>query len=99
MEKIKMTTPLVEMDGDEMTRIIWKTIAEIPEGTELTAGFLFPWLSETYRGGRYSLRNPEFRVIGKSQEEVDHMYAYDQLVIQKNALAVHCFHCFPFCLP
>ena len=26
MEKIKMTTPLVEMDGDEMTRILWKMI-------------------------------------------------------------------------
>ena len=24
MEKIKMTTPIVEMDGDEMTRILWK---------------------------------------------------------------------------
>ena len=23
MEKIKMSTPLVEMDGDEMTRILW----------------------------------------------------------------------------
>lgn len=29
MEKIKMTTPLVEMDGDEMTRIIWKLIKDI----------------------------------------------------------------------
>ena len=28
MEKIKMTTPLVEMDGDEMTRILWKYIKE-----------------------------------------------------------------------
>ena len=28
MEKIKMTTPLVEMDGDEMTRILWKRIKE-----------------------------------------------------------------------
>lgn len=28
MEKIKMKTPLVEMDGDEMTRIIWKLIKE-----------------------------------------------------------------------
>ena len=28
MEKIKMTTPLVEMDGDEMTRILWKEIKE-----------------------------------------------------------------------
>lgn len=26
--KIKMTTPLVEMDGDEMTRILWKIIKE-----------------------------------------------------------------------
>ena len=29
MKKIKMTTPLVEMDGDEMTRIIWKDIKDI----------------------------------------------------------------------
>ncbi len=29
MAKIKMKTPLVEMDGDEMTRIIWKWIKEI----------------------------------------------------------------------
>ncbi len=28
-EKIKMTTPLVEMDGDEMTRVIWKMIKDI----------------------------------------------------------------------
>ena len=28
MEKILMTTPLVELDGDEMTRIIWKDIKE-----------------------------------------------------------------------
>ncbi len=29
MEKIKMTTSIVEMDGDEMTRIIWKMIKDI----------------------------------------------------------------------
>lgn len=29
MAKIQMTTPLVEMDGDEMTRIIWKQIKDI----------------------------------------------------------------------
>jgi len=29
MEKIKMKTPLVEMDGDEMTRVIWKMIKDI----------------------------------------------------------------------
>ena len=28
MEKIKMTTPLVEMDGDEMTRVLWKYIKD-----------------------------------------------------------------------
>ncbi len=27
-EKIKMTTPLVEMDGDEMTRVLWKMIKD-----------------------------------------------------------------------
>jgi len=29
MNKINMTTPLVEMDGDEMTRIIWQQIKDI----------------------------------------------------------------------
>ena len=28
MEKIKMVTPLVEMDGDEMTRVLWKMIKD-----------------------------------------------------------------------
>ena len=28
MAKIKMATPIVEMDGDEMTRILWKMIKE-----------------------------------------------------------------------
>ena len=29
MNKIQMTTPLVEMDGDEMTRILWQMIKDI----------------------------------------------------------------------
>ncbi|SCN23571.1 Isocitrate dehydrogenase [NADP] [Clostridium sp. N3C] len=29
MEKIKMNVPLVEMDGDEMTRIMWKMIKDV----------------------------------------------------------------------
>ena len=29
MQRIKMTTPLVEMDGDEMTRILWQLIKNI----------------------------------------------------------------------
>lgn len=28
-DKIQMKTPLVEMDGDEMTRILWKMIKDI----------------------------------------------------------------------
>ena len=28
MDKITMTTPLVEMDGDEMTRVLWKIIKD-----------------------------------------------------------------------
>ena len=28
MDRIKMTTPLVEMDGDEMTRILWQMIKD-----------------------------------------------------------------------
>ena len=29
MEKIQMTTPLVEMDGDEMTRVLWRMVKDI----------------------------------------------------------------------
>jgi len=29
MSKIKMTTPLVEIDGDEMTRVLWQWVKEI----------------------------------------------------------------------
>ena len=28
MSKIKMTNPIVEMDGDEMTRILWQMIKD-----------------------------------------------------------------------
>ena len=29
MDKIQMKTPLVEMDGDEMTRVIWQQLKDI----------------------------------------------------------------------
>ena len=29
MDKIKMTTPIVELDGDEMTRVLWQWIKEL----------------------------------------------------------------------
>lgn len=38
MSKIKVKTPLVELDGDEMTRIIWKEIKE---------RFIYPYLDIT----------------------------------------------------
>ena len=38
MEKIKMTTPLVEMDGDEMTRILWQYIKDRSEDRVLRSG-------------------------------------------------------------
>lgn len=82
--------PIV-FENDTLNGYYWKryyAIADIPEGTAVQAGFLFPWLEETYQGGRYSLRNPQFRVIGKSQEQIDHLYAFDQLAVQQNALKV-----------
>ena len=60
-------------------------IAEIQEGQDFTAGFQFPNVEGSV-GGRYSLRNPEFRMVGKTQAEVDHFYGYDQLQVQQNAL-------------
>lgn len=86
--------------NDTLNSTYWKryyTIVDITEedianGTQVSAGFLFPRLGNS-TGGRYSLRNPEFRVIGKSQEEVDHLYAYDQLQVQQNALKVRVDSC------
>lgn len=36
-KKIKVTNPIVEMDGDEMTRIIWHLIKETTELDKLTS--------------------------------------------------------------
>ena len=80
-------------ENDTLNGYYWKryyTIVDITEeqlanGSEVSAGFIFPRMGNG-RGGRYSLRNPEFRVVGKSQEEVDHIYSYDQLAVQQNAL-------------
>ena len=68
-----------------MSYVKYYVIADIPEGAEVTAGFTFPTV-EGGVGGRYSLRNPQFRVVGKTQDEVNHLYAHDQLVVQQKAL-------------
>jgi len=40
--KIKVKNPVVELDGDEMTRIIWKVIKEkVRTGGDVARGFLF----------------------------------------------------------
>ena len=63
MEKIKMTTPLVEMDGDEMTRILWQMIKD-----ELLLPFVD--LKTEY----YDLGLPE-RERTKDQVTLDSAYA------------------------
>ena len=63
MEKIRMTTPLVEMDGDEMTRIIWKMIKD-----EL----LYPFID--LKTEYYDLGLPE-RERTKDQVTFDSAYA------------------------
>ncbi len=63
MEKIRMTTPLVEMDGDEMTRIIWKMIKD-----EL----LYPFVD--LKTEYYDLGLPE-RERTKDQVTFDSAYA------------------------
>ena len=52
MEKIKMLTPLVEMDGDEMTRILWKMIKDEPDPVEDDQGRTHP-----------PVRGPEDRIL------------------------------------
>ena len=53
MEKIKMTTPVVEMDGDEMTRILWKMIKD-----ELILPFVDPEVGLLRLGSARSATRP-----------------------------------------
>ena len=58
MEKIKMTTPLVEMDGDEMTRILWKMIKDellFPYIDLKTDTMIWDWSTEMRRTTRLPL--------------------------------------------
>jgi isocitrate dehydrogenase len=62
MKKIQMTVPLVEMDGDEMTRIIWKEVKD-----EL----LLPYIdlkTEYYDLGLENRNNTDDRVTVDSAE-------------------------------
>lgn len=61
MQKIKMLNPIVEMDGDEMTRILWKMIKE-----EL----IFPFVECNFEYYDLGLENRE-----KTKDEVTHLSA------------------------
>ena len=56
MEKIKMTTPLVEMDGDEMTRILWQQIKDELEAKNITMSQFFEMAAKEHfdkeKGGK-----------------------------------------------
>ena len=61
MEKIKMATPLVEMDGDEMTRILWQMIKDellLPFIELNTDCLLYTSLHQSGKTG-YSPENPQ----------------------------------------
>ena len=86
--KIWVGVDTITVDNVVLNNNNWQKIyyvADIKDGEDVTAGFHFP-VVEGGVGGRYSLRNPEFRMVGKTQDEVDHLYSYDQLQVQQNAL-------------
>ncbi|WP_297629627.1 NADP-dependent isocitrate dehydrogenase [uncultured Clostridium sp.] len=64
MGKIKMNTPLVEMDGDEMTRVLWKSIKE-----ELIIPFV-DLKTEYYDLGLKNRDNTEDEVTIKAAEAI-----------------------------
>ena len=50
MTRIMMKTPLVEMDGDEMTRVLWKMIKDelIEPFVELKSEYYIPFAVNTF---------------------------------------------------
>ena len=54
--KIKVTNPVVEMDGDEMTRIIWKIIRDKVFARNLCSFLIFIFLAHSPSlGPRYQV--------------------------------------------
>ena len=70
---------------DTLSGYYWKRyyyIAEVKEGETVRAGFIFPAYDDK-RGGRASLRNPEFRMIGKSEMQLQWESAVKNVVVQQ----------------
>ncbi len=81
-------TDSLTLAEDTISGDYWKTyylIREVKEGETVTAGFLFPSYEDGL-GGRYSLRNPQFRLVGKNVDEVHHYLRVGEVVTQENEL-------------
>lgn len=74
--------------SDTLNGYYWKRyfmIGEVKEGETVQAGFIFPGYNDN-RGGRASLRNPMFRMIGKPQLDFDFEVAVKEVIVQQVAL-------------
>lgn len=81
-------TDSLTLENDTISGDYWKTyylIREVKEGETVQAGFLFPTYDDAM-GGRYSLRNPQFRWIGKNVDEVHHYLRVDEIMTQEKEL-------------
>ena len=81
-------TDTLTLENDTISGDYWKTfylIREVKEGETVQAGFLFPTYDDSM-GGRYSLRNPQFRWIGKNVDEVHHFLRVAEIVVQEKEL-------------
>lgn len=81
-------TDTLTLENDTISGDYWKTfylIREVKEGETVQAGFLFPTYDDSM-GGRYSLRNPQFRWIGKNVDEVHHFLRVAEIMTQEKEL-------------
>ena len=81
-------TDSLTLENDTISGDYWKTyylVKEVKEGETVEAGFLFPTYDDAM-GGRYSLRNPQFRWVGKNVDEVHHYLRVDEIMTQEKEL-------------
>ena len=81
-------TDTLTYENEALNDDYWKVfyrIADVKEGDTVRAGFMFPTYDDGM-GGRYSLRNPEFRMIGKSNTELTWEFAAANAIAQQTEL-------------